>query len=163
MHVAEGFSHHSVACHWMAQHRPIGAGNIAAPDGLVPKPVQRDFIPGLGELPDRSIVAPVKRLLDEFSAALRPSGERHALFMQVMVAGAFGAMSTELDQKTTNLGVRKAGADDRAMHAGMHIPDRRALLRVQTQLIRANRRRRRRDTRWKRSFWRVCHSEWQSA
>jgi len=35
--------------------------------------------------------------------------------------------------------------------------------RVQTQLIRANRRRRRRDTRWKRSFWRVCHSEWQSA
>src|SRR5262252_10032318 len=60
MHVAEGFSHHSVACHWMAQHRPIGAGNIAAPDGLVPKPVQRDFIPGLGELPDRSIVAPVK-------------------------------------------------------------------------------------------------------
>src|SRR5580704_1912448 len=128
MHVAEAPAHDGVRCCRMAEHRPIGARNIAALDCLVPKPAQRALILGLGELLDCSIVAVVERLLDKFSAALRPSGERHALLVQVMVAGAFGATNAELDQQAANLRARKAGADDRAMHAGMHVPDRRALL-----------------------------------
>src|SRR3984893_18909456 len=112
----------------MAEHRPIGARTIAALDALAPKPAQRTLILGLGELLDCGVVAVVERLLDKFSAALRLSGERHGLLVQVMVAGAFGAMNAELDQQAANLGARKAGTDDRAMHAGMHVPDRRALL-----------------------------------
>src|SRR5262249_55812137 len=128
MHVAERLAHDGIGCRRVAEQRPIGTGNIAAPDRLLPKPVQRFLILGLGELLDGSVVAPVQRLLYKFSATLWLSCERHTLLVQVMVAGALGAINPELDQQAANLRARKTGTNDRAMYARMHIPDCRALL-----------------------------------
>src|SRR5262252_9062546 len=43
-----------------------------------------------------------------------------------MVVGALRPVDTELDQQPAYFCVGKAGAYDRAMHAVMHVPDRRA-------------------------------------
>ena len=83
---------------------------------------------GLGELLDRRFVAAVERLLDQLAAALRPAGQRHALLVQVVVAGGVGAGNAELDHQPAQFRARKAGADDRAMHAVVHVVDRRAPL-----------------------------------
>jgi hypothetical protein len=47
-------------------------------------------------VPDRCLVTIIERLLNELPAALRLAGQRHALFVHVMVVG--GAGSAELDQ-----------------------------------------------------------------
>ena len=74
-------------------------------------------------------MAAVERLLDQLGAALRPGGERDALLVQVVVAGGVGAVDAELDHQPAQLRARQAGADDRAVHAVVHVPDRRASLR----------------------------------
>ena len=81
-----------------------------------------------GELLDRRFVAAVERLLDQLAAAMRPAGQCHALLVQIVVAGAVGAVDAELDHQPAQFRARKAGADDRAMHAVVHVVDRRAPL-----------------------------------
>ena len=63
------------------------------------------------------------------AAALRPRGEGDALLVQVVVVGGLGAGDAELDHQAAQLGARQAGADDRAVHARVHVPDRGAALR----------------------------------
>src|SRR5258707_10900048 len=71
-------------------------------------------------------MAPVQRFLDELAASLRLTCKRNTLLVQIMIAGAFGAMHAKLDQQAAYFSRRKTGADDRAMHAVMHVPDCRA-------------------------------------
>ena len=112
----------------MAEHGPIGARNVAPLDGFVPQPEQRGLVLGLGELLDGGLVTVVERLLDELAAALRPPGERNTLLVQVVIGRGFCAGNAKLDEQAADLPAGQAGADDRTMHAVMHVPDRGAPL-----------------------------------
>ena len=129
VHVAERPAHDRVGRGGMAQRRPIGAGNVAALDRVVPQRAERRFVLRLGELLDRTLVTAVERLLDQLGAALRPRREGDALLVQVVIAGGLGTGDAELDHQPAQLRARQAGADDRAVHAVMHVPDRGAALR----------------------------------
>src|SRR5258708_7681446 len=71
-------------------------------------------------------MAPVQCLLYELAASLHLTCKRNTLLVQIMITGAFGAMHAKLDQQAADFSRRKAGADDRAMHGVMHVPDCRA-------------------------------------
>ena len=75
VHVAKCRLHHLVAGVGMGQHRPVGARNVAAADGLFPKHADCRVVLGLGEPVERDLVAPVERLLQKLAALLRPVGQ----------------------------------------------------------------------------------------
>jgi hypothetical protein len=62
VHVAERTPHDRIGRDGMAQHRPIGAGYVAALQRVVPQCVERRFVFCFGELLDRVLVAAVERL-----------------------------------------------------------------------------------------------------
>ena len=117
VHVAERPAHERIGRGGMTQRRPIGAGNVAALDRVVPQCAERRFVLRLGELLDRAFVAAVERLLDQLGAALRPRREGDALLVQIVVARGLGTGDAELDHQAAQLRARQAGADDRAVHA----------------------------------------------
>ena len=108
----------------MAQHRPIGTGDVAALHRVVPHYAQRGLVLRLCELLDRRLVPPVERLLDQLAATVRPSGKRYPLLVQVVVAGSVSAVDAKLGHQPPQFPARKAGTNDGAMHTVMHIPDR---------------------------------------
>jgi hypothetical protein len=78
----------------------------------------------LGELLDRCLMTPVESLLDQLAATVRAPGKRYPLLVQVVVSGSVSAVDSELDHQPPQFRAGKAGANDRAMHAVMHVPDR---------------------------------------
>ena len=97
VHVAERFLHDGVGGRRVAEHGPIGARNIAALQRVFPELPQPVFVLRLRKLLDRSLMGPVERFLHELAAALRLARKRNALLVQIMLAGAFGAMHAKLD------------------------------------------------------------------
>jgi glucose/arabinose dehydrogenase len=79
---------------------------------------------GLAVQPGTGTVFCATNERDLLAAALRAGCDRHALLVQVMIVGALGAVDAELDHQPAQFRAGKAGADDRAMDAGMHVPDR---------------------------------------
>jgi hypothetical protein len=111
VHVAERLTHDGVGRRRMAQHRPIGAGNVAALDGVFPQPAQRILFPRRSKLLDRRFVAAVERLLDQLAAAMPGRVFSHPPLVQIVVAAACRRRGRELDHQPAQFRALKAGAD----------------------------------------------------
>ena len=123
MCTSKNFAHRGVGGGRVGQHGPVGAGDLAALHRHLPQRTNFVWAPGAGELVDRDAVAAVERLVQQLGALVVLAGEHHAARMQIVLAGGGGFRQTELDDDLPQLGIRQAGADDRAMQVAVEFPD----------------------------------------
>ena len=107
----------------VAQEGPICARDIAAAHRHIPEPAQRVLILGLGILLDRQRVPPVERPLQHLRTGVAAAGQHDADHVQLVVVGGLYSVHARARQRVTQLGVRQAGPDDRAVQRVGQLPD----------------------------------------
>ena len=88
-----------------------------------PKLPQRLLILGLGILLDRVGVAAVQRPLQHLRTGVAATGQHDADHVQLVVVSGVNAVHAQARQRVTQLGVRQAGSDDRAVQRVGKLPD----------------------------------------
>ena len=84
---------------------------------------QRLLILGLGILLDREGVAAIERPLQHLRTGVAATGQDNADHVQLVVVSGLNAVHAQAPQRVTQLGVRQAGSDDRAVQRVGKLPE----------------------------------------
>ncbi len=124
----------------VTQQRPVCTRDVAAAHRLVPELPQRLPILGLGILLDREGVAAVERPLQHLRTGVAATGQHDADHVQLVVVGSLYSAHAQARQRVTELGVRQACPDDRAVQRVRKLPDLAASRRLLGRQVGGNRR-----------------------
>ena len=123
VHVLECLLHDRLGRGGVTQQRPVCTRDVAAAHRLVPELPQRLLILGLSILLDREGVAAVERPLQHLRTGVAATGQHDADHVQLVVVGGLYSVHAQARQRVTQLGVRQAGSDDRAVQRVRQLPD----------------------------------------
>ena len=123
VHILERLLHDRLGGSRVAQQRPICTRDVAAAHRRVPELPQRVFIPGLGILLDRYGVAAIERPLQQLRPGVTAPGQHDADDVKLVVVGSLYSVHAQARERVTQLRVRQARPDDRAMQRLRKLPD----------------------------------------
>src|SRR5262245_6001880 len=127
MHLAESILHQLAVAGVMSEQGPIGAGDVASLDRLIPQHPQLARRGGLGEAPDHGAMLVVQGLVQNFRRIVALAGGLDGPNMELVIGSGGRLTIAEFDAEAPQLAGGQAGADHRAMKPGRDIPDLRAL------------------------------------
>src|ERR1700730_14965205 len=98
MHLAECIANYGTGRRRMRQRGPIGAGYLAASDGVTPERSDGLFATCLAKLVDRDAMALVERLVQQLGRLIMPSSQVHRGAVQFVI-GVLRRRKPKLFQK----------------------------------------------------------------
>ena len=150
VHLAIHLLHQRPVGGGVAQHRPIGAGDVAALQRLLPQRPHLRRIPSLGEALDRGLVPLVEQLVQQLAGDLLLPRGPHRPAVQRVLGGGARIRVVQLGEELPQVAGRQAGADHRAMQVGRQLPDPVAALGREGGVRRLDRQQARDGDRWRR-------------
>jgi hypothetical protein len=123
VHVAEHAYDDVFLCERMRKYGPIGAGDIALLEGLIPKVKESGRFSCFGVPDNVAPVSTVERFLKKLCTAGALAGYHDRHTMKIMVGCFLRSGDSELSQNTPQLNSGEAGPDYRAVQLGSKAPN----------------------------------------